>query len=72
MGKKVMTDDGPKPTEEGQEKSESGLMQKKTLIIAGIVIAVFLIAVIASTGYYAVTPGTRNRPNSRYKKFHAT
>jgi hypothetical protein len=46
-GGKSLTDDGSKQTEEGQEKSGSGLMQKKTLIIAGIVIACFLIAVIA-------------------------
>jgi len=42
-----LTDDGSKHPEEGQEKSGSGLMQKKTLIIAGIIIILFLIAVIA-------------------------
>jgi hypothetical protein len=42
-----LTDDGSKHREEGQEKSGPGHMQKKTLIIAGIVIILFLIAVIA-------------------------
>jgi hypothetical protein len=42
-----MTDDGPKPPEIVQEKPSPGVIEKKTLIIAGIVIAVFLIAVIA-------------------------
>ena len=42
-----MTEDGSKHPEEGQEKSGPGLMQKKTLIIMGIIIALFLIMVIA-------------------------
>jgi hypothetical protein len=42
-----LTDDGSKHPEEGQEKSGPAHMQKKTLIIAGIVIMLFLIAVIA-------------------------
>jgi hypothetical protein len=42
-----MTDDGSNNSEEGQEKPRSGVMQKKTLIIAGFVIALFFIAVIA-------------------------
>jgi hypothetical protein len=41
-----LTDDGSKHPEEGQEKSGSGLIQKKTLIIIGIVIVLFFIAVI--------------------------
>ena len=47
MEENKLTDDGSKHPEEGQEKSGPGLMQKKTLIIAGIVIVLFLIAVIA-------------------------
>jgi len=42
-----LTDDGSKDSEEGQEKSGRGHIQNKTLIIAGIVIVLFLIAVIA-------------------------
>jgi hypothetical protein len=42
-----LTDDGSKHPEESQEKSGPGHMQKKALIIAGIVIVLFLIAVIA-------------------------
>ena len=42
-----MTDDGSKPPEKGQEKPRSGVIEKKTLIIVGLVIAVFLIAIIA-------------------------
>jgi hypothetical protein len=42
-----VTDDRSKPPEKGQEKHGPGVMQKKTLIIAGIVITIFLIAVIA-------------------------
>ena len=43
----TLTDDGLEHQEAGQEKSGPGHMQKKTLIIAGIVIVLFLIAVIA-------------------------
>jgi len=46
MEENSMTDDGPKPPGKGQEKPSPGVREKKTLIIAGIVIAVFLIAVI--------------------------
>jgi len=42
-----MTDDGSKPPEKGQEKPRPGVIEKKTLMIAGIVIAVSLIAIIA-------------------------
>jgi hypothetical protein len=42
-----MTDDRPKLPEIVKEKPSTGVIEKKTLIIAGIVIAVFLIAVIA-------------------------
>ena len=44
---KVTEDDTSKHPEKGQEKSGPGFKGKKTLIIAGIVIALFLIAVIA-------------------------
>jgi hypothetical protein len=42
-----MTEDGSKYPEKEQEKPGPGLSQKKTLIIAGIAIALFLIAIIA-------------------------
>jgi hypothetical protein len=42
-----LTDDGSKRSEGGQKKYGSGLMRKKSLIIAGIVIALFFITVIA-------------------------
>jgi hypothetical protein len=44
---RVTEDDKSKHPEKGQEQSGPGFMGKKTLIIAGIVIALFLIAVIA-------------------------
>jgi hypothetical protein len=47
MEENSMSDDGSKHPEEGQEKSGPGLMQKKTLIVTGIVIALFLFAIIA-------------------------
>jgi flagellar basal body-associated protein FliL len=42
-----LTDDGSRHPKKGREKSGPGVMSKKTLIIAGIVIVLFLIAVIA-------------------------
>jgi len=42
-----VTEDGSKDPEKEQEKPGPGLPEKKTLIIAGITIALFLIAVIA-------------------------
>ena len=42
-----VTEDGSKDPEKEQEKPGPGLPEKKTLIIAGIAIALFLIAVIA-------------------------
>jgi hypothetical protein len=51
-----MTDDGSKHPEEGQEKSGPGRMQKKTLIIAGIIIALFVIAVVAVPGIIRPPP----------------
>src|SRR5512136_957033 len=47
MEENKLSDDGSKHPEEGKEKSRPEHMQKKTLIIAGIVIVLFLIAVIA-------------------------
>lgn len=47
MEENTLMNDGSKHPKESQEKSGPGHMQKKTLIIAGIVIVLFLIAVIA-------------------------
>lgn len=47
MEDRSVTEDGSKYPEKEQEKPGPGLPQKKTLIVAGIAIALFLIAVIA-------------------------
>src|SRR5512137_1338852 len=54
--KNRMTDDGSEHPEERQEKSGPGRMPKKTLIIAGIIIVLFLIAVIAVPGIMRSPP----------------
>ncbi|MCX6684869.1 MAG: hypothetical protein NTZ37_09115 [Methanoregula sp.] len=59
-----MTEDGSKDPEKEQEKFRPGLPEKKTLIIAGIAIALFLIGVIAvfviiQAGQGAVKPGAQ-------------
>jgi hypothetical protein len=41
-----VTDEGSKDPEKGQEKPGPGLPEKKTLIVAGIAIALFLIAIL--------------------------
>jgi hypothetical protein len=59
-----LTDDGSKNLEGGQEESEEKLMQKKTLIIAGIVISLFIIGVIAVPVILPLPPqhGTTQSP----------
>jgi hypothetical protein len=59
-----MTEDGSKDPEKEQEKFGPGLPEKKTLIIVGIAIALFLIGVIAvfviiQAGQGAVKPGAQ-------------
>jgi hypothetical protein len=64
MEENRVTDDGSKHSEDGKKKPGHGIMQKKTLIIAGFVIALFLIAVIAVPGIMRSTPkhGTGQSP----------
>jgi hypothetical protein len=59
-----MTDDGSKSPEKGQEKHRPGVIEKKTLIIVGFVIAVSLIAVIAMPVILQLPPdqGTGRSP----------
>jgi hypothetical protein len=64
-----LTDDGSKHPEEGQEKSGPGHIQKKTLIIAGIVIVLFLIAVIAVAVIIQSPPEQRTSQSPVIKNF---
>jgi hypothetical protein len=64
-----MTEERSKPPEKEQEKPGSGFTEKKTLIIAGIVIALFLVAIIAVPVIMRSPPENKTGQSPAIKNF---